>query len=302
MFRKFNKHYLLLHIVVFIWGWAPIFGRGISIGALDLVWFRILITVSMMGLYVLYTKDSLKISSKKILQLSGVGIIICIHWLCFYGAIKVSNISVTMAAFSTATLFTAIIEPLLFKRKIIIYELGIGTIIIAAICLIFSVEIQYGWGLVLGILAAFTSSLFAVLNGLLVKDKTEPIATPVFSLIELSAALIGLSIFLGLKGDFTPEFFALTQKDIILLVLFSGIVTVFPFLASVNLLKHISPYTLNLAVNLEGVYGIILAGIIYHENQELSFTFYLGFTIILSAIFLNAYIKQRIEKKELDTE
>lgn len=287
---------------MFIWGWAPIFGRGISIGALDLVWFRILITVTMLSLYIFYTKDSLRVSTKKLLRLAGVGIIICVHWLCFYGAIKVSNISVTMAAFSTATLFTAIIEPLFFKRKIILYELGIGTIIIAAICLIFSVEIQYGWGLVLGILAAFTSSLFAVLNAVLIKDKTETIPTPVFSLVELSAALIGLTIFLACRGYFTPAFFDLSQKDIILLILFSGIVTVFPFLASVNLLKHISPYTLNLAVNLEGVYGIILAGIIYQENKELSFTFYLGFAIILSAIFLNAYIKQRIEKRELDVE
>lgn len=298
MFRKINKHYLLLHIIVFIWGWAPIFGRGISISALNLVWFRILITVAMMALYVLYTKDSLKVSPKKILKLSAVGIVICLHWLCFYGAIKISNISVTMAAFSTATLFTAIIEPLLLKRKVILYELGIGTIIIAAICLIFSVEIQYGWGLVLGVLAAFTASLFSVLNSMLVKDTKETIATPVFSLIELSAALIGLTVFLGFKQRFNVEFFALSNNDLILLILFSGIVTVFPFLASVNLLKHISPYTLNLAVNLEGVYGIILASIIFHENQELSFTFYLGFAIILSAIFLNAFIKQRIEKRE----
>ena len=110
MFSKINKHYLLLHIIVFIWGWAPIFGRAISIGALDLVWFRILITVAMMALFVFYTKHKITLSLKKALQLSGVGIIICIHWLCFYGAIKVSNISVTMAAFSTATLFTAIVE------------------------------------------------------------------------------------------------------------------------------------------------------------------------------------------------
>ena len=204
-----------------------------------------------------------------------------------------------MAAFSTATLFTAIVEPLFFKRKIILYELGIGTIIIAAICSIFSVEIKYGLGMFLGMMAAFTSSLFSVFNGLLVKDDKEPIEAPAFSFIELGTALIVLTIYMGINGNFTSAFFSVSTQDIVLLILFSGIITVFPFIASVNLLKHISPYTINLAVNLEGVYGIILASIIFNENKDLSFTFYLGFAIILAAILLNAFIKQRIEKREL---
>lgn len=299
MFKNVSKHHLLLHFIVFIWGWSPILGRGISAGALQLVWFRIAITIVMMALYLIYIKADLKISLKKLMQLSIVGFIICVHWLCFYGAIKVSNVSVTMAAFSTGTLFTAIMEPLIYKRKFVWYELIIGTIIIGAIGLIFSVEIKYGYGMLLGMLAALTASIFSVFNGVLIQDEKEPITSPVLSFVELTAALIGLSIFLLCNGNFSSTFFSISNQDILLLSILAGVCTVYPFIASVNLMKYISPYTINLTVNLEGVYGIILASILFHENKDLSITFYLGFAIILAVIFLNAYIKQRLNKKLL---
>ena len=296
MLKNVSKHHFLLHFIVFIWGWSPILGKGISADALQLVWFRIAITIFLMGFYLIYIKANLKISLKKLLQLTGVGFIICIHWLCFYGAIKVSNVSVTMAALSTGTLFTAITEPLIYKRKFIWYELVIGLIIIFAIGLIFSVEIQYGLGILLGILAAFTASVFSVFNGVLIQDKKQPISSPVLSFIELSMALVGLSIYLFFNNSFSSDFFKITNQDILLISLLAGVCTVDPFIASVNLMKHLSPYTINLTVNLEGVYGIILAGIIFHENKDLSITFYVGFGIILSVIFLNAILKQKFNK------
>ncbi|MFN8115071.1 MAG: DMT family transporter [Bacteroidia bacterium] len=296
MLKNVSKHHFLLHFIVFIWGWSPILGKGISTDALQLVWFRIAITIFLMGFYLIYIKANLKISLKKLLQLTGVGFIICIHWLCFYGAIKVSNVSVTMAAFSTGTLFTAITEPLIYKRKFIWYELVIGLIIIFAIGLIFSVEIQYGLGILLGILAAFTASVFSVFNGVLIQDKKQPISSPVLSFIELSMALVGLCIYLFFNNSFSSDFFKITNQDILLISLLAGVCTVYPFIASVNLMKHLSPYTINLTVNLEGVYGIILAGIIFHENKDLSITFYVGFGIILSVIFLNAILKQKFNK------
>lgn len=296
MLKHINKHHFLLHFIVFIWGWSPILGKGISANALQLVWFRIAITIFLMAFYLIYIKANLKISLKKLLQLTGVGLIICIHWLCFYGAIKVSNVSVTMAAFSTGTLFTAIIEPLIYKRKFIWYELVIGLIIIFAIGLIFSVEIKYGLGILLGIFAALTASIYSVLNGVLIQDKKQAISSPVLSFIELTMALLGLCIFLLLNGNFSTEFFSITNKDILLITLLAGVCTVYPFIASVNLMKHLSPYTINLTVNLEGVYGIILAGILFQENKDLSITFYVGFGIILSVIFVNAILKQKFNK------
>jgi len=294
--KNINKHHLLLHLIVFIWGWSPILGKGIQADAMTLVWYRIAMTIVMMGIYLTVIKANIIVSFKQLMQLSGVGLIICIHWLCFYGAIKVSNVSVTMAAFSTGTLFTAFIEPLFFKRKLILYELFIGLIIIGAICLIFSVEIHYWLGIILGILAAFTASVFSVLNGVIIQNKKNPINSPVLSFIELTAALVGLSIYLIFAGDFKPSFFIISNNDTLLIFILAAVCTVYPFIASVNLMKYLTPYTINLTVNLEGVYGIILAGILFQENKELSITFYVGFSIILLAIFSNAILKQKFNK------
>lgn len=296
VFKNVSKHHLLLHLIVFIWGWSPILGKGIQTDAMQLVWYRIAMTILMMGFYLTYIKANILLSIKQLMQLSGIGLIICIHWLCFYGAIKISNVSVTMAAFSTGTLFTAIIEPLFFKRKVVLYEILIGLIIIGSIYLIFSVEIHYWMGIILGILAAFTASIFSVLNGVIIQNKTNSISSPVLSFIELTAALVGLTIFLAVQGNLNYNFFSISGDDTFLIFLLAAVCTVYPFIASVNLMKHLTPYTINLTVNLEGVYGIILAGIIFKENKELSLTFYLGFLLILFAIFLNAFLKQKLSK------
>ncbi|MBL7911731.1 MAG: DMT family transporter [Bacteroidia bacterium] len=293
MFKGINKHYFLLHIIVFIWGFSPVLGRFISADAYQLVWFRILITVGVMFLYLKVTKHELRISSKHLWQLSGIGIIIMVHWLMFYGAIKESNISVTMVAFSTGTLFSSIIEPILYKRRIRFYEVVIGLIIMGAIALIFSIETHYWVGILLGIGAAFTSSLFGVFNGIMA-HKLRP---GIISFYELSAALVGLTIFLTLNGNFSADFFVLDNYSVVGLLLLSLVCTVFPFIASVDLSKYISPYTIVLTVNLETVYGIIWAILFYNENKEVKPTFYVGVLIILFAIFLNSYLKRVNDKK-----
>ncbi len=295
MFKGTNKHQLLLHFIVLIWGFSPILGRFITCSTMQLVWFRILFTQALITAYIIFTKTNLKVNSKILLKLAGIGIVIAIHWLCFYGAIKASNVSVTMAAFSTLTLFTALIEPLILKRKVLWYELLIGLIIIGAICLIFSVEITFWQGIILGILAAFTGAIFSVCNSLMIKETNST----AISYIELWFAVIGLSIYLGCSGGFTAEFFVLNNQAVLGLILLAGICTAFPFIASVSLMKHLSPYTINLTVNLETVYGIVLAIFIYKENKELSLTFYIGVMIILLAVFSNAYLKSRDERKKL---
>jgi len=292
--KGINKHYLLLHFIVFIWGFSPILGRFITVDAFSLVWWRILITVAVMFAYIKIVKIDYKISSKLILQLSATGLVILVHWLCFYGAIKVSNVSVTMVAFSTGTLFSSIIEPLLYKRKVRIYEVIIGLIIMAGIAFIFTVETQYWLGITLGILAAVTAAFFGVVNGLMIK-KTE---AAVISFYELFAALIGLSIYLFFSGKMDSAFFQLDDQSIIGLLILSLVCTVFPFIASVNLNKYLSPYTQILTVNLETVYGIIWAIIFFKENQELTASFYIGVIIILIAVFLNPIIKGQLETKK----
>jgi drug/metabolite transporter (DMT)-like permease len=293
--KGINKHYLLLHIIVFIWGFSPVLGRFINADAYQLVWFRILITVGVMFLYLKITKQDLKISSKHFWQLSGIGLVIMLHWLAFYGAIKASNISVTMVAFSTGTLFSSIIEPIFFKRQIRFYEVIIGLIIMGGIALIFSIETEYWLGILLGIAAAFTSSLFGVFNGIMA-HKLKP---GIVSFYELSAALVSLTLVLALTGSFEPKFFVLDNSSIIGLLLLSLVCTVFPFIAAVNLSKYISPYTIVLTVNLETVYGIIWAILFYNENKEVKPTFYIGVLIILVTIFLNSYLKGVSDRKVL---
>jgi drug/metabolite transporter (DMT)-like permease len=297
MFKGINKHQLLLHFIVLIWGFSPILGRFITCSTMQLVWFRILFTLILITGYIVVSKVSIKVSRGDLFKLAIIGVIIAIHWLCFYGAIKVSNVSVTMAAFSTGTLFTAITEPLILKRKILWYELLIGLIIIGAICMIFSVEITYWLGITLGIIAAFTASIFSVLNAIMVRT----INSTAISYIELWFGLIGLSIYLACTNGFSADFFILNNQAILGLVLLAGICTAFPFIASVNLMKHLSPYTITLTVNLETVYGIILAIIIYEENKELSMTFYAGVMVILFSIFFNAWLKGKHDKKHLIT-
>ncbi len=246
-----------------------------------------------MFLYLKLTKHEFRISRKHFWQLAGIGLIIMVHWLAFYGAIKVSNVSVTMVSFSTGTLFSSVIEPLMYKRKVRLYEVIIGLIIIAAIGLIFSIETKYWFGIVLGIVAAFTSSLFGVFNGIM----SHQLKSGIISFYELSAALVGLTLFIMFNGDFTPDFFVLDRASVVGLLLLSLVCTVFPFITSVNLAKYISPYTIVLTVNLETVYGIIWAILFFSENKEVQPSFYIGVCIILLAIFLNSYLKKLSDKR-----
>ena len=295
MFKGINKHYLLLHFIVFIWGFSPVLGRFITADTWQLVWFRICIAVIVMYGYLRISKHDFKLSAKHFWQLSGIGIIIMLHWLAFYGAIKVSNISVTMVAFSTGTLFSSILEPIFFRRAIRFYEIVIGLIIIGAIALIFSIETEFWLGIVLGIIAAFTSSLFGVFNGLMARQ----LRSGIISFYELTAALVGLTVFVIAKGDFNANFFVLDRDSVIGLLVLSLVCTVFPFISSVNLSKYISPYTIVLTVNLETVYGIIWAILFYKENKEVKPTFYVGVFVILFAIFLNSWLRKNQGKKLL---
>lgn len=291
MFLK-NKNLLLLHFIVFIWGWAPIVGKLISVQAFQLVWFRLLIATIAVAFYLVFTKQNLKISRKDSLQLVAIGGIIAFHWFCFYHAIKISNVSVTLVAFATGTLFTSIIEPIFYKRKIIRYELIFGMVIIGAIAMIFKVETQYAWGIFFGILAAITASFFTVFNGLLVRR----LPSSVITVYELGGGFIALSAYLLLTGNFNQSFFIISTADWTWLMLLSIIGTAFTFIASVNVMKKISPYTMTLTINLETIYGIIIAYFIWKKDEAMTPGFYLGTLIILATIFGNGLLKYYLKK------
>lgn len=290
-----NKNLLLLHFIVFIWGWSPILGKLINLEgiiAFQLVWIRMLLTVITVGIYLLMIRQSIALVKKDILQLVGIGAIIAFHWFCFYHAINVSNVSVTLVAFATGTLFTSIIEPIFYKRKIIRYELGFGMIIIGAIAMIFKVETQYALGIIFGMLAALTSSFFTVFNGLLVRR----IPSSVIAFYELGGGFLALTIYLLFAGEFSTSFFDVKPMGLLWVSILSVLGTAFPFIASVNLMKKISPYTVTLTVNLETIYGIIIAFILWKKDEAMTPGFYVGTLIILAVIFGNALLKNYIKK------
>lgn len=291
--KGISKHHFLLHFIVFIWGWSPIFGKAISLEAFQLVWFRILITVVALSIYFAARRTSLKVDRKNLGILLGIGCIIAFHWFCFYNAIKISNVSITLVAFSTGTLFTSIIEPIFYKRKFYAYELIFGLLIIGAIYMIFSIETQYYLGIIFGILAAFTSSLFTVWNGLLVRK----LESPVITFYELTGGIVSLTLYLLFAGEFNEKFFTVSGQDYFFLTIFCIVGTAFPFVASVNLLKKLSPYTVTLTVNLETVYGIIFAFLLWPETEKMKPSFYVGAGIILAVIFANAVVKARMYNK-----
>lgn len=292
-----NKNLLLLHFIVLIWGWSPILGKLINmegVVAFQLVWFRMLITVATVASYLVLAKIDIRLPKKDIYQLVGIGAIIAFHWFCFYNAINVSNVSVTLVAFATGTLFTSIIEPIFYKRKLIRYEIVFGMVIIGAIAMIFQVETQYTLGIIFGMLAALTSSFFTVFNGLLVRR----ISSPVIAIYELTGGFLALTVYLLLTGEFTSEFFTITPGAWGWLGVLSVLGTAFPFIASVNLMKKISPYTVTLTVNLETIYGIIIAYILWKKDEAMTPGFYIGTLIILATIFGNGLLKQYLKREK----
>ncbi len=252
-----------------------------------------LITIVTITIYLIITKRNIKVSKSDFYKLMGIGAIIAFHWFCFYNAINISNVSVTLVAFATGTLFTSLIEPIFYKRKIIRYEIVFGMVIIAAIGMIFKVETHYAWGIIFGMLAALTSSLFTVFNGLMVRR----ITSSVICLYELIGGVIALSIYLLCTGEFTPHFFTITPNGWLWLAILSIVGTAFPFIASVNLMKKISPYTITLTVNLETVYGIVIAYFLWQRDEAMTPGFYIGTFVILSTIFGNALFKQYLTKQ-----
>ena len=281
------KSYLHLHVIVFIWGFTAILGKLISLEALDLVWYRMLFASVIMTFVVLLSKEKVKVPFNVLIGFIVSGIIIAAHWLTFYQAIKVSNVSITLACLSTGAFFASILEPIFYKRKVIWYELLFGFIVVVGLGIIFNVETKYTTGIYLAVTSAFLSALFSVINGKYAKEYNPNI----ISLYELSSGVFFISIYLFFAGSFTPAFFAISVNDLIWLFLLSSICTAYAFSASVKVMKFLSPFTVMLTINLEPIYGIILALLIFDDTEEMTPLFYVGALIILATVIANGIVK-----------
>lgn len=283
-----TKNFLHLHFLVFIAGFTAILGELISIGAIALVWYRMFIAAILMGLYVKVTKVSIKLNKKVIFKFLGAGILIALHWITFFESINQGNVSITLSMFSTGAFFASFLEPIIYKRKVIWYEILFGFIVILGVILITQSEIQYLNSIILGIVAALLSTLFAIFNGQFIK-KYNAVS---ISFYEFISGVCFISIFLLFSKDgFSEEFFKLSQSDWIYLLILGSICTAYAFIGSVQVMKVISPYTVILSYNLEPIYGIILAIFLFPENEIMSSQFYFGAALILITVFLDTYFK-----------
>ncbi|KQS89137.1 DMT family transporter [Chryseobacterium sp. Leaf394] len=282
-----------LHFIVFLWGFTAILGKLITSSAPVLVFYRMLFAAFFLYLYLrIFKKESIKISKKLFFQLAGIGFAMALHWYCFFYSIKVSNVSIALSCLSLSTLFASIMEPIIFKRKIDLTEVIMGTVIVACILLIFKTEFQYKEGIFYGILCAVFGTIFSVFNGKMF-GKTSS-GNIIFYEI-FSGWFILMIIYLV-----TGQFFTLNEinlRDIALIVLLASGFTAFPMLESVKLMKYISPFTLILTVNLEPVYGIILAFFIFGESEHMSSVFYVASLVMILAIVVNGFIKAKKQKQ-----
>jgi len=283
------KYHIRLHLTVLIFGLTGVLGKLITIDSYLLVWYRVGIALISVLLYFAFTKFSLKITKKELIKILLVGVVIAVHWVTFFEAIKQSNVSVALVCFSSSTLFTALLEPLYFKRRIKLYELIFGLLIITGLYFIFSFEFKFIVGMILSVISAALASWFTVLNGILIK-KTN---AKTISFYELLGAFTIVSIYLLFTAEGDISKLSVPIGDIKWLVILGTLCTAFAFIVAVEVMKKISPYTVTISVNLEPIYSIVLALIIWPESETMSFGFYMGTIIVIATIFLNAVFKKR---------
>lgn len=272
-----------LHVAVFLWGFTGVLGRLISFNEGLLVWWRLLITVVTLYVIMRLKKELQNVSTKQRWQLFGIGALIALHWCFFYGSIKYSNVSIALTCLSAAGLFTALIEPLMNRRKVVPLEIFLGLIGIAGIYLIFHFDPQYKTGIILGLICTVLTCVFSILN----KRHVSYTAPKVMMLYELSGGLLFLTLMMPLYLYlFPPIRYFPNEADLLWLFLLSWVCTIYAMDLSLQALQKVSAFTQNLTLNLEPVYGIILAFVVYKENEYLSDWFYLGFAFILIGVII----------------
>ena len=281
------RSYLNLHVIVFIWGFTAILGALITIQSEFLVWYRMFFAAIFLAIFIGVKKKSFKVAPKSLLKFIVVGLLIALHWIFFFEAIKISTVSITLSVFSLGAFFASLLEPLFYGRKILWYEVFFGLIIIAGLGLIMQVEINYWNGMLLALVSIIIGVLFTLMNGKLIVNHDPS----VISFYEFLAGFVFISIYFLFQGSFTTDFFILTAKNWILILILASICTAYAFTASVKVMRQLSPYTVMLTTNLEPVYGIILAFFIIGGKEKMSTEFYIGAIVIVITVLLNGIIK-----------
>lgn len=288
-----SKNLIILHLTVFVWGFTGILGQLITISAVNLVWYRVGIAAISLFLYFNLGKKPFKIERKTAAKMALTGAIVGGHWILFFASIKLSTVPVTLVCLSSITLFTAVLEPLINKKRISKMETVAGIFIIIGIVLIFKFETQYTKGIIAGLISALLAAFFAIINSRFVKHHEAPVIT----FYELSGAFFWITIYLAVTGGFAN--FALPAlTDIGYLVLLGTVCTSVAYVAGVSVMRELSAFRVALITNLEPVYGIMLAFLFLGDRNRVTMGFWAGAILILSTIFLYPVAQKRIARRK----
>lgn len=282
--------------MVFLWGFTAILGKLISIPAVEMVFYRTMLAAIGMGALMLFRKESFAVPGKDAVKLLLTGVIVGLHWLTFFFAVKASNPSTALIGFATCSLWAALLEPLVKKQKVQAIELFLGIMVLAGLYIIFSFDFQYPVGLFFGILSGVTVAIFGVLNSLYVKR----INSTTITFYEMTGGCLSIALFL----PFSKEYFSADGQlhlnpsalDWLWIAILAFVCSVYAYAIAIELMKRLSVFFIQLSLNLEPVYGIILALLIFGESEVMGISFYVGTLIILGAVLLYPILKTQMSK------
>lgn len=282
-----KKDYFLLHLSVFIAGFTGVLGRLISLDSAVLVWHRMTWAAIIMFLFLLFTRQLKQFKIKDILQMGGVGVLLCLHWVFFYASIKASNVSIGVVCFSTTGFFTALFEPIINKHRFSVWEFFLSLITIAGVYLIFQFDPRYRTGIILGIICAALYALFSIAN----QRVGHHCEAKNMLLWEMVGGVIGLTCLIPVYNSFIPVGPLLpVGMDYAYLAFMVLICTVGMCLLQIIVLQKVPAFTYNLTLNLEPVYSILLSMLIFNEYKELNFSFCLGIALIITSVVLQTLL------------
>ena len=283
------KNLILMHFVVLIFGFTGILGKLITIEAVPLVFWRTAIGAATIYLWLKLRNKVTNKSWATIAKLCGVGILIAIHWVTFFASIKASNVSIALTMLAVSPMFVGFIEPFFFRRKIDPKEIFIASVVIVGVAITLKFSSGYEWGVFLGLISALFASLFATINGVLVKEYDASN----ISLVELFFASLVIFLFMAVRGEVGLELIAIDIMDWVYIIILAVVATSFAFIAFTHVMKVFTPFTTTVAINLEPIYSIILAVLIFGEEEIMGVQFYIGATLIIGAIIINTILKEK---------
>ena len=303
MLSKYKYHFIL-HFTIIIWGFTGVLGKHLDVSGMEsmpIVIYRMFIGWTTLLIFMFLIKKSIKIDFKGLLKTLGTGVIIAAHWWAFFKAIELSNVSIALIFMSTTALFTSFVEPIIAKKKFDLKELLMGVIVVVGIAVIindlyFNVNQEYIWAIVLALISAFLAAVFSIINSVLVKEYDSKLIT----LYEIFGGFVAITIVTISLGNHEMADFNISIYQFSLLFVLGSICTSFAFLMGVYVMKFIPAYTVNLSVNMEPIYAIVLALVFFGSEEVMSLNFYIGSAIVVGTILLNAYFKRtkKLNKKK----